>query len=442
MTDPSAPSLSSLSGALPPITQANPPVNQQRTLRSAGQQQQYFVLDHSGQAAQHSGNYQTDAYTRRQPSQKSDSTGSEMSIHAERHGASDEEDVQSKIAAEESKRLAAMNNGERCPPPDYNPMNKSDNDGTNVDGVDAKTLGEILQVYDRLRLRGAFPVTCTTSNITSTSHEPPIFHGRESENAEDWFSYLTKYATYKRMNDDALTRYLPLLLQDAASDWYDGLEAAVKSSWQQLKTSFLRQFASRDVAKLRDAASLWNRVQKSNESVAEYFAAMKKLAKYLPIHDEMLQYAILNGFLPAVKAQVVQSRYPTMDDLLEVAKRAEIAQQTMRPSDPLLQTILEETLANRRIAQQNQQECRNLTHALATNDGPSFPRPQYRRQFQDRQTATNAPPNMQARQPMRNFPQTDRTTWRSQPPRPTSQYGNGPVWRPPLPPASQQQRPQ
>jgi hypothetical protein len=44
----------------------------------------------------------------------------------------------------------------------------------------------------------------------------------------------------------------------------------------------------------------------------------------------MLQYAILNGFLPAIKAQVLQSRYRTMTELLDVARRAEIANQTLR----------------------------------------------------------------------------------------------------------------
>ncbi len=92
---------------------------------------------------------------------------------------------------------------------------------------------------------------------TSTTHEPPSFHGKESENANDWLTYVDKYAVYKKLDEAAILRYFPLILRDTASDWFDGLRPDVKTTnWQRLKSVFTSQFAPREITQLRDAANL------------------------------------------------------------------------------------------------------------------------------------------------------------------------------------------
>jgi glycine betaine/choline ABC-type transport system substrate-binding protein len=89
----------------------------------------------------------------------------------------------------------------------------------------------------------------------------------------------------------------------------------------------------------------------------------------------MLQYATLNGFLPAIKAQVVQSRHVSLDGMLDSAKRAEVGQQAMRGTEQgILQAILKETLKNRKLTLENQ---RAVTQTLTANNQQA---PPHRRQ--------------------------------------------------------------
>jgi hypothetical protein len=226
----------------------------------------------------------------------------------------------------------------------------------------------ITRVFDKVVQGRAIPITCTLP-ITSTSHEPPKFSGSDKKGdirAEDWLSQVKKYANWKGLTPNQLAAYFPLLLKDAAADWYDTLDANVKQSFPLLEQRFLSYFASREVAKLRDAAELWTRTQKPDESVADYFAAMKKLSKYLPINPEMLMYSVLNGLLGPIKAHVMKEKYTNIDDMLDIAKRAEISFQSTKTTDPMLQVILDETRKNQKLVEDNKNDYKQLCTQFET----------------------------------------------------------------------------
>jgi hypothetical protein len=235
----------------------------------------------------------------------------------------------------------------------------------------------VTELFDRFIQNRAFPVSCTLPS-TSTQHEPQCFTGTDKPGetrAEDWLTEVIKYAKWKGMSDEVLLKYFPLLLKDAASDWFDGLTDTIRANWQSLKDAFSRHFASQEVTKLRDAAELWSRTQKRGDSLSDYFAAMKKLAKYLPVPSEMLQYNILNGLSGGIKQAVMQQKYANIDEMLDIAKRAEIAIQSSKGSDPLLQAILEETKRSRLLAQDSKEEYKQLysqVEALAMSMQPTM----------------------------------------------------------------------
>jgi len=89
---------------------------------------------------------------------------------------------------------------------------------------------------------------------------------------------------YRGNNDIDKLNLMALLLQDAASDWYDGLDDEIKVSWRTLKDAFLQRFENTQVLRWRRTNELHQRAQGQSESVDDYITAMRKLAKSLGIN--------------------------------------------------------------------------------------------------------------------------------------------------------------
>ena len=52
---------------------------------------------------------------------------------------------------------------------------------------------------------------------------------------------------YRGNNATDKLHLMALSLQDAASDWYDGLDDEIKASWRTLKDAFLQRFEDTQV---------------------------------------------------------------------------------------------------------------------------------------------------------------------------------------------------
>jgi len=78
--------------------------------------------------------------------------------------------------------------------------------------------------------------------IIDASFAPSAFRGLPSEDAEAWFSSLEKYANFRNMSDEHKLAFLPVVLKDAASDWFDRLPDETRSSWEQLCTKIQGAF--------------------------------------------------------------------------------------------------------------------------------------------------------------------------------------------------------
>lgn len=59
--------------------------------------------------------------------------------------------------------------------------------------------------------------------IIDTSFAPAVFRGLPSEDAEVWFSSFNKYTNFRNMSDENKLAFLPVVMKDAATDWFDML---------------------------------------------------------------------------------------------------------------------------------------------------------------------------------------------------------------------------
>jgi len=148
------------------------------------------------------------------------------------------------------------------------------------------------------------------------------------------------------MSDEHKLAFLPAVLKDAASDWFDMLPGEAWSSWEQLRTKFKERFQDSDVIRWQKASKLWGRDQGQHESADAYVTALQKIAKSAGVHDDMLRYAMMRGLRKELRAHVIQSGATTLSCLVEAARIAEIAVgdgSTSTTSDgPLLGQLLDE----------------------------------------------------------------------------------------------------
>ena len=220
-----------------------------------------------------------------------------------------------------------------------------------------------------------------TPVIIDSSFAPSVFRGLPSDDAEMWLASFEKYANFRHMTPENKLTFLPVLMKDSASDWYDTLTEEVRTNWQLLHDRFKERFADSDVMKWQKASKLWSRDQGQYESVDAFVTALQKIAKSAAVNDEMLRYAIMRGLRKELRSHVIQSGATSLNDLISAARVAEIATAenttSSTPSEGLLNQLLQEMSANRRVSEQNAAELQRLARSTAAVNtlGASSTRP-------------------------------------------------------------------
>ena len=111
-----------------------------------------------------------------------------------------------------------------------------------------------------------------------------------------------------------------------------------------------------EVNSSRDASGVLSTVQKVGQSCESFINEMRRLSRHLKLDNSVLIYAVINGLLAPIKSMVITGRYNDLDQLLDLCKRAELAMQSTRSVDPMLQMIMDETVSNRKLVQEQNKE--------------------------------------------------------------------------------------
>lgn len=101
----------------------------------------------------------------------------------------------------------------------------------------------------------------TTQRRNDDRYAPTLFYGKSNENAETYVAYIERYQVYKHLSDDEVLELLPVLLRDAASDFYESLTVDQKTSWTAVKDTFLQRFGRSAAQRWKDANMLWSETQ-------------------------------------------------------------------------------------------------------------------------------------------------------------------------------------
>lgn len=227
---------------------------------------------------------------------------------------------------------------------------------------DTPGLAEWIALLDTI---GDLKTISDLSGMTSSVLEPKPFCGKETENPLDWLKYFNRYADFKHLAGDDRIRYFSLFMRDAATTWFEGItDDETMKNWDSLQAAFTTKFEQPEIIRMRNAGLTQTRTQGPDESVYDYYEAMMKLYKYLDSTEETKYHAVLRGLKPYIRTQVMQqNQTSTLDELLKIARKAELANVMVQNDDAAFQAIKDSVQTIAAATKENQASIKALTEA-------------------------------------------------------------------------------
>lgn len=185
-------------------------------------------------------------------------------------------------------------------------------------------------VFYQLRDRPRKRQSCLKLDMAESHVTPPSFCGRRDDDADSFLKAFDRYVKYREISDKKKQLNLfAVLLKENAANWLDSLPETSTDCFDNLMAAFTARYQSPESIKFKCANELFTKKQADGESVDEYVAEMRKLARLISVDDSLLQLAVINGFKPYISAHVMQARPDTVDKILDVARLAELTMPKM-----------------------------------------------------------------------------------------------------------------
>jgi len=175
---------------------------------------------------------------------------------------------------------------------------------------------------------------------SSTRFAPPKFQGLTTENAKDWIREFEHYCLYKDMNGPKKLALFKVLLTSSAAIWLENLPATTLNSWENVKAAFETRYNPPGFMKYKHANDLFNKKQGSM-TVDDFCAQMQRLAREVGAPEDMLRFAVINGFNPEIRNHVTRAQPTTWTELVQQAKVGEMCMTVPASTDPTLAVKLE-----------------------------------------------------------------------------------------------------
>jgi hypothetical protein len=188
----------------------------------------------------------------------------------------------------------------------------------------------------------------TKATFNDASLVPSKFTGKRMgiDSINRWIEQFNKYSKFKEMDDSTKFEFFKLLMVDEAADWAASLEMDKDVDFEELFELFRDRFLLTDIQKWQQARSVWQRQQKSNESVDEYITWVKSRAKNLPeINDSQLVYIVISGLRSDIRTDVLKAKHDTIDEVKRTARISEIAARESNDSSTTM-ADLEKTISS------------------------------------------------------------------------------------------------
>ena len=214
---------------------------------------------------------------------------------------------------------------------------------------------------DITRLRVEIEDRPDTSETQASTLMPPKFTGDGDYSARVFLRKFDRYAIFKRWDDAARFRCIPLFLDRSAEIWYDRLQPQ-PANYDQFRQALLQTFETR-VSTFVDEQTFARLSQKPLEPVTQYYARLIEAAEKHNITPAAQLNHFLGSLQPRLKTQVITHGPRTLEEALDKARLGEQALINPQPSiDPLTLAAQMTTLKQKLVEKDRELQAQNKRH--------------------------------------------------------------------------------
>lgn len=130
------------------------------------------------------------------------------------------------------------------------------------------------------------------------------------------------FLSLQKLSEAVATDTLPFYLTGAAESWFFSLDSNIKSSLESIRQAIHNRFKP----STRHNLQLMDVKQKEAESVEDFIHRVTSLTTDRTVDQGWLIIVIMNGMKPDLTAEVIKADPQTLEDLRNVAARAEMAE--------------------------------------------------------------------------------------------------------------------
>ena len=215
---------------------------------------------------------------------------------------------------------------------------------------------------DITRLRVEIEDRPDTSEAQASTLMPPKFTGDGDYSARAFLRKFDRYAIFKRWDDAARFRCIPLFLDRSAEIWYDRL-LPQPTDYAQFRQALLQTFETH-VTTFVDEQTFARIAQKPHEPVTRYYARLIEAAEKHNINPAAQLNHFLGSLQPPLKTQVITHGPRTLEEALEKARLAEQALINPPPAiDPRTVAAQMTTMKQKLVEKDREIQAQNKRHA-------------------------------------------------------------------------------
>ena len=157
--------------------------------------------------------------------------------------------------------------------------------------------------------------------------------------AHTWLHKFLAIATYANWNNNQMCFYFGLHLLKDAYTWFSNLPNEISQNFDALKDQFTARFGLNGATKWSVLPEIYDMKQRQDQTAQDFIQKVQMKAKLINLPEEQVIGALMKGFLPHIRADLIRSEIKSIAD---VTKEAAISEQAHKIKGPQSDSILSE----------------------------------------------------------------------------------------------------
>ena len=187
--------------------------------------------------------------------------------------------------------------------------------------------------------------------------------------AHTWLHKFLLIASYYKWTNEQLCFYFGLHLLTEAYNWFSNLPDTISTNFDQLKEHLISRFSLHGSTKWSIMPEIFEMKQKHDQPVQEFIQQVQMKSKLIDLPEDQLIGALMKGFLPHIRADLIRSEINNMSDVIKEATISEQANKikSNQPENILSEERLIKAIQSAMSISHIQPQATSQTHSTDNN---------------------------------------------------------------------------